>query len=206
MCIKYKEAVPLLIPVVAGSLVAACVLVVFIVLVIYCVGRKWVPQTGGHMLRTPDIPLRAVNHLTVGALVGNWRHGYRRNLSVIRDNDVPSQTPRYPINPRQSYLHTRDSATYNYGAYDMGAGKHYRYLRPSSQYKPNPLYENMSYIKGLNSKPSEYLAPNQQHDRRRGITNEQRPVSVYPEDPPVVLIRRPKIRRQDTQSIYPNDV
>jgi len=201
MCIKYKEAVPLLIPVVAGTLAGACALVVVIVMAIYCAGRRCERRTGGHTQTPPELPLRAVNHLAIGPLVAH----YRRDLSVGRGSDIQSQTRRSPINTGQTYIRPRDSAVYNYGAYDIGAVKHYRYLRPSSQY--TQLYENIGEIQCHDSRQRDYVVSYRQHERQRRVANE-RPSSLYPhpEDSPV-LIRRPKIRlrRLNTDSIFPND-
>jgi len=197
-CVAYKLVDPVLVSIIGGTVAAACVLVVAVLLV-YCYARR---RCASRDTRSPpiSIPLTTVNQLAIGPLV---RPGYRRNLSVIRDSDDPSQTRNYPTNAaRGSYIHTRDSALYNNGAYRQ----YQRYLRPPSIYPP--LYENLNDVR---RKSQEYVVSSEQYAKRRTSTAPAiRPASLYPEDlrsstDENMVIRRPKIGRQNTQSLYPND-
>ena len=165
-CVEYTVVGQVLVSIIAGTVAAACVLVV-VVLLVYCYARRRCPSRD---TQSPiSMPLTTFSQLVPP--------GYRRSLSTICDSGVPSQTRHNP-NSRP-------------GVYP-------------------PLYENLSDVQDHRRKlEQEYADSNEQYGRRRVITA-VRPTSMYPEDQrsPTdgnMIIRRPKICLQNTQSLYAND-
>ena len=195
-CVSYKAAGVVLTAVLAGTLAGTCFLIIIIVVVYYVTRRRCAKQRDRSVDGPISMPMRSANRLTIGPLVtGDWRRGYRRQLSVLRES---VETPAAAANTRQSYLPPDDGHLhYGNGAGYLAAKQHQpyqRYLRPLSQLSngyPANLYENIDKMRISTARPTSMYP----QDLRRST----------PDPSSAVQLRRPRVLSStDRQSLYPN--